>query len=293
MEQAILLGCVVAPAIISLAFVLLAIGLSRKQAARSVTAAAVSLSIGWCAAVASSLLLRQELDWAALDAWQMVLVPITLSAVGWTLTMGLAELGREVRWIVLCIGCLVSAMIAMPSGEAWLDTLPLHRGWMVAVAGSSLLNVWMLNRMIDRGAARWVLLVSLAGLAGPTLLAAGAYAGLAEWLLGALVTTLVFTIALNFSVALRPQWIIVPASLFAACATASGRFYTYDDHAPWLYAVILLIPSLIAVLDECVWRWSTTRRLAIAGVVSAVLLSGIAWYMFGEIILKDAVQESW
>lgn len=293
MEPSILIGCVAAPVIISLAFLILAAFVSRKQAVWSDPAAAVIVSIGWCAAVATTLMVRQDLDWSALEAWQMVLAPITLSALAWALTITLAKRGSEFRWIVAAIGCLVTAMIAMPSGEGWTDMLPLHRGWMAAVAGASLLNIWMLKRMINRGASQWVLLVCLAGLASPTILAASAYGGLAEWLLGAIVTTLVFTPAVRFVAVIQPQWIIVPVSLFAACATASGRFYTYDDSSGWLYGVILLTPSLIAVLDEWVSQWSTAKRIAMAGIVASVLLAGISWYLFGETLFGVPVEESW
>lgn len=293
MEQAILTGCVVAPAIILLAFLFLAAFVSRRQAVWSDPAAAVIVSIGWCAAVASTLVIRQDLVWSALEAWQMVLAPIALTAVGWALTSALAQRGSEFRWVVAAIGCLVTAMIAMPSGDGWTDMLPLHRGWMAAIAGASLLNVWMLNRMIDRGASQWVLLVCLAGLAGPTMLAASAYGGLAEWLLGAIVATLVYTLAVRFVAAIQPHWIIVPVTLVAACATATGRFYTYDDNSRWLYGAILLTPSLIAVLDGWVAKWSTAKRIAIAGIVATILLAGIGWYLFGEMLFSDPAAENW
>lgn len=287
MEQAILIGCVVAPVIISLAFLFLAAFVSRRQAVWSELAAAVIVSIGWCAAVASTLLVRQDLDWSALEAWHMVLAPIALTAVGWAWMMALAPRGSEFRWVVAAIGCLVTAMIAMPSGDGWMDMLPLHRGWMAAIAGASLLNVWMLNRMIDRGASQWVLLVTLAGLAAPTLLAASAYGSLAEWLLGAIVTTVVFALAVRFVAAIQPQSIILPATLVAACATATGRFYTYDDNSRWLYGVILLTPSLIAVLDSWGCKWPTAKRIAFAGIFATVLLVGIGWYLFGEMLFSD------
>ncbi len=289
MEQAILIGCAVAPAATSLVFLVLAAFVARKQSVWSDPAAAVIVSIGWCAAVFTTLLIRQDLDWSALEAWQIVLAPITLSAVGWALMIALAKRGSEFRWVVASMGCLITAMIAMPSGDSWSDMLPLHRGWMAAIAGASLLNVWMLNRMIHRGASQWVLLVCLAGLAGPTMLAASAYGGLAEWLLGAIVTTLVFTVAVKIIGAIQPQWIIVPVTLFAACATASGRFYTYDDNSHWLYGVILLTPSLVAVLDGWVSNWSTAKRIAMAGIFATVLLSGIGWYLFGETLFSDPV----
>lgn len=293
MEQAILIGCVAAPAIISLAFLFLAAFVSRRQAVWSDAAAAAIASTGWCAAVAATLLIRQDLEWSALEAWQMVLAPITLSAVGWASMIALAKHGSEFRWVVAAIGCLVTAMVAMPSGDGWTDMLPLHRGWMAAIAGASLLNVWTLNRMIDRGASQWVLSVCLAALAGPTILAASAYGGLAEWLLGAIVTTLVFTLAVKFVAVIQPQWIIVPVTLFAACATASGRFYTYDDNSRWLYGAILLMPSLIAVLDGWVSKWSTAKRIAIAGIVATVLLAGIGWYLFGDMLFSDPVEDNW
>ena len=293
MEQSILIGCVAAPVVISLVFLLLATFVSRRQGVWSDSAAAVIVSIGWCAAVATTLLVRHGLDWSELEAWQVVLAPITLCAVGWALTIAIAEGGNEFRWVVAAIGCLVTAMIAMPSGDGWADMLPLHRVWMTAVAGASLLNVWTLMRMIDRGASQWVLLVCLAGLAAPTLLAASAYGGLAEGLFGAIVTTAVFALAVKFVTVIQPQWVIVPIALFAACATAAGRFYTYDDNSTWLYGVILLTPSLMAMLDGWISEWSTAKRIGVAGIVGMFLLAGIGWYLFGETLWSEAVDRRW
>ena len=293
MEQAILIGCVAAPAIVSLTCLLLATWVARKNTTWRDPVAAVVVSIGWCAAVAIPLLIRQNLAWQSLEAWQMVLAPITTTAVAWAVTTSLVGRGREFRWVVLAIGCITTAMVAMPGGDGWADMLPLHRGWLAAVAGASLLNVWMLNRMIVRGASSWVLLVSLAGLAAPAMLAASAYGGLAEWSFGAIVTTLVFTIAVKFARTVRPQWVIVPVTLFAASVTASGRFYTYDDNSSLLYGMILLLPTLVAVPDERLLKRSTRKRIAIAGIVATVLLAVIGWQLFGETLLADPTEESW
>ncbi len=121
MEQAILMGCVAAPAIVSLAFLLLATFVARKRATWSDPVAAVIVSIGWCTAVASTLVMRQDLDWSAPEAWQMILIPIMLSAVAWALTVTPKERGHEFRWVVVSMGSLVTAMFAMPGGDERRD----------------------------------------------------------------------------------------------------------------------------------------------------------------------------
>ncbi len=299
MEQDILLACVAAPAIISLAFVLLAT-IARRIAdgQRRERTIAVMASLGWCVAVTATLLLRQQIDCSAPEAWQLVIVPIAVTslllALGATSSVvtSSATIG-QFRWVVAGLGCIVTAMVAMPSGEGWTDQLPHHRVWMAAIAGSALLNLWMLEQLARRGAASWVLLVALAGLAGPTILAAGTYAGLAEWLLGAIVATGILAIA---AMIWRDSMIwhaLTAIVLFAATATAAGRFYTYEDHPSWLYALILLSPTCVALPDVWFKDRSTFLRVMIAGSVAIVVIALIGWVLLGDSLLGGAAEEEW
>ncbi len=175
----------------------------------------------------------------------------------------------------------------MPSGDAWSDVLPLHRAWMTAVTVSCLVNAWSIDRISRSGASRWALWVVLAGLAGPMLLAAATYGALAEWMLAALAATFVLAIAasLNVSSAVASAY---PALATSASVTASARFYSYEDHPGWVFALILFLPTLIAAIDRPLRSQSGWRRVIVAGCVAAALVAVIAW-----MVLLHQPEETW
>lgn len=286
MEREILLWCIGAPAIISLAGVLLVFAVSRREHWLTEYFVPAIATLGWCSAIAVTLVIRQELDasalsWWTLEAWQQIHVPLTITSLFLALTAHPNIRSHEFRWIATALGCIGLAMVAMPSGEGWIDLLPEHRVWMAAVGGASLLNLWMLDQMARRGTERWILFVALAGLCGPTILAASAYAGLAEWAIAAIVATLVFAIAAAF-LPERCLWCVVyPASLFALSTAAAGRFYTYEDHPAWLYGLILLTPSCISTVDWLAKNRSTYVRIAIAGILAVTFSGMMGWNFLG------------
>ncbi len=286
MEREIFLWCIAAPAIAALACVLLVLLVScREHWLKNYFASALA-TLGWCSAIAITLVVRQKLDasalsWWNLEAWQQVHIPLTATALFLALTAFQNARSHEFRWVAAALGCIALAMLAMPSGEGWIDLFPEHRAWMAAVAGTSLVNLWMLEQMVRRGTERWILLVSLAGLAGPTLLAASAYAGLAEWGFAAIVATLVFAAAAAW-LPQRNLWCaFYPATLFATSSTAAGRFYTYEDHPVWLYGLILLAPSSIAAADWLVRNRPTYVRVAVVAVLAVVIIGVVGWCLLG------------
>jgi hypothetical protein len=283
-ELQILLWCVLAPAIISLAFVFFSIKAFDRIAP-------VVVTVGWCVAVAVSLYGRQSKNfmpdhlWPQ-DAWQQVLLPIAIGSVALALVAKLSTRVAdaccdEVRWLVAGLAATLVATIAMPSGDGWTDMLPLHRLWIGAIISSSLMNLWLLDRMSTRGADRWVLWVALAGLGSPAILAASAFAGLAEWVAAAIVSTLVMAIAASWRGMSSIWCALYPAVLFAAAAIASGRFYTYEEHPTWVYSVMLFVPSLIAVVNVPLESRSTAIRVGVALTTALLLLGCVAWTILG------------
>lgn len=286
MEREILLWCVGTPAVVSLACVIVAFFLSRLERTAVPYLLSAIASLGWCAAIAVTLIIRQDLDasvlsWWNLEAWQQVHVPLTITALILALTARPRTRSHEFRWVAAALGCIALAMAAMPTGEGWVDQLPQHRSWTATVAAASLLNLWMLDQMARRGTERWVSLVALAGLAGPTILAASAYAGLAEWGVSAIVATSVFAVAAAWYPQLQLWCVIYPATLFATSSTAAGRFYTYEDHPAWIYGLILLAPSCISAVDWLVKNRSTYVRVGVAGVLAVVIIGVVGWNLLG------------
>lgn len=194
----------------------------------------------------------------------------------------------EVRWVVAGIAVTLVAMIAMPSGDGWSDMLAVHRFWMGAIITSGLFNLWLLDRMARRGADRWVMWVALAGLGSPTILAASAFAGLAEWFVAAIVATSVFAIAANLQKSTVIWCVLYPVVLFSGAGVAAGRFYTYEEHPTWLYGLMLFAPSVIALVDVPLERRSTVMRVAIALVTSLLVLGCVAWF-----VLAGSTEEQW
>lgn len=284
MEREIFLWCVGTPAAISLACVLVAFFLSRREHATTQYVISAIASLGWCAAIAVTLIARQELDasalsWWNLEAWQQVHVPLTITALILALTAHPNARTHEFRWVAAALGCIALAIAAMPSGEGWVDLFPHHRGWTAAVAAASLFNLWMLDQMARRGTERWILWLALAGLAGPTILAASAYAGLAEWGASAIVATLIFAGAAAWLPELNLWCVIYPATLFATSSTAAGRFYTYEDHPAWIYGLVLLMPSCIGAVDWLSRHRPTYVRVAIAAVLATAIIGVIGWIL--------------
>ncbi|MEO9594361.1 hypothetical protein [Rhodopirellula bahusiensis] len=291
METQILLWCVMTPAILSLAFVIGAWAFQRsKLTVGQERVPAILAVLGWSAAVAACMLARQELDWSALEAWQIVVAPLFVSSLllagcSWAPAKDPSIDAKNhfgFWWLVAGLGSITTAMWTMPTGDGWTDMLPLHRPWMASVAGATLINIWSLDRMRRNGAASWVLWVALAGLVAPTLLAASAYGGLAEWMVSALVATFVFAIAASLMSKSNIGRLFPAVLLLAASTTATGRFYTYEEHPAWLYGLILLLPTCISIPDVCLQNKSTFLRVFTAALIAVILLGVTGWFLLAE-----------
>lgn len=299
-ETQILLWCVITPAILSLAFVVGAWAIQRSESnAWSRPLPAVLAVIGWCVAVSACMYARQDLDWSALEAWQIVLVPVGIASLllaacpceADSLQAASPRTSFGLWWLIAGLGSVATAMWTMPTGDGWTDMLPLHRPWMASVAAASLINVWSLDRMRRHGASPWILWVGLAGLVAPTLLAASAYGGLAEWMVSGLVSTFVFATAAVLMPESKIGKLFPAVLLLAASTTATGRFYTYEEHPNWLYGLILLMPTCISIPDAWLRERSTMVRVSTAVVVAVLLLAVIGWFLLGDSLFGEPTEE--
>lgn len=290
-ETQILIWCVLAPAILSLAFIVGGCAIHRSKAETGAgRLPAVLAVVGWSLAIGACMFARQELAWSALQAWQVVLAPIVIAALLLAACPWEAESTQSINlksnsgcwWLIASLGAVATAMWTMPTGDGWTDMLPLHRPWMASVAAASLLNVWSLERMRRHGAASWVLWVGLVGLLAPTLLAASAYGGLAEWMVSALVATFLFAIAASLMPQSNIGRLFPAVVLLAASTTATGRFYTYEEHPAWLYGLILLMPTCVSIPDVWLQERSTLIRVSTAVTVAVILLGVIGWFLLAE-----------
>lgn len=175
-----------------------------------------------------------------------------------------------------------TALITMPSGEAWQDVLSLHRQWMFLIIVSGLSNIFWLQRLAENSAEPWVTLVAVVGLAGPAILAGTVYGGLAEWFLAACVSTLLAAVLAVVWPESRLWTVVYPASLFAVTGTASCRFYNYEEVSPWVYVTMLFAPSIVALVDLPFSRTSAFRRVLVAAGCASTILALIAWNLLNS-----------
>ena len=180
------------------------------------------------------------------------------------------------------LSCL-TGMLVLPSGDAWSDTLPLHRCWMLSVTLSCLWNSYAIDTMARRNAARWCLLTALAGLAVPFALAVATYGSLAEWTLSMLVATLLAVIAASTGW-LPAAWVAAfPIIAGGSIITASARFYSYQDHPLWVYGVALFTPSILATIDCSMASRPTKLRIAVSALAAITMIGTCIW----KVLLDD------
>lgn len=285
MDPAIAIWCLVAPAVVMIAGVVAAYwvaGSSEAQKGNPAGLASIVVVTSWVAALIVVLVGRQGLAGWPEEAWQQVLAPLSLGALGYAfLSQRAAGVLFEMRWTWAASFAVLTGMTAMASGEGWEDTYVLHRRWIPYVALSIVANVWSLSALANAGAVRWVSWVGLAGLAGPTILAAVSYGGLAELLSAACIATTVGAL-LAVVVTRFPVWIVsIPATFFAGAGTASARLYTWESYPWWVYGVALFLPTMVYLGDLFLQKCPTWQRVVAAAVMSAVLLLMMSWGLFG------------
>lgn len=281
-DQTIVLWCIGVPAGVVLVVALISRFLPS-------TIGRTVFGLGWFAGVAAALVARQGFVWWPEDAWQQsywlllawaIVLPATTGDVAAT-EDDAGEIApkseRGWRWLLSGTLACLTAMIVMPSGETWSDTLPLHRGWMVAVTLSCLWNGFAIESMARHGASRWCLLVALAGLGGPVAMAAATYGSLAEW--GIAMTSATALAAVAGLIRWPSQaWVVAfPVVAGASIITASARFYTYEDYPSWIYAIALFTPTVVASVDGLVQTKPTWVRVTLSAVTAAAMVGLCVW----------------
>jgi hypothetical protein len=77
----------------------------------------------------------------------------------------------------------------------------------------------------------------------------------------------------------RLALVAMPAIALAVSLTAAGRFYSYQEHPPAVYAAMLLLPTWVAVADWPIRYRSNWLRAAIAAFVSAAIVAACLWFI--------------
>ena len=268
--QTIIVGCVIVPGVVA--------GVAAWAASkREATQAYLIIAVGWCLAVAAAQVACLGLRWSTEEAWQQLIWPL----IAWALLVsGTASLSQQSwRWVMVGSLASLTAMIAMPGGEAWRDLFELYRRWIPLVAISCLVNGFAITCMAQRGSERWCLFVTLGGLLGPLVLAATTYGSLAQWSLAIVVAT--FGAAVAGLLQRQPRvWVIAfPAWAAGTGIVASARFYSYEDHPQWLYGLILFGPVIVAVVDHAIYRRTVRSRVISSAVVSTGIVFVITWML--------------
>ncbi len=237
------------------------------------------VAAAWWLAVSAALVGCQGWQWWPEDAWRQAIWPL----LAWIMVICgtvSAEDRSSWRWVLAGLLSIATAMIAMPSGQGWDDTLPLHRNWLGMIAMSCLVNSYALERLSKAGGHRWSLLVALAGLGGPMALAASTYGSLAQWTLAMIVATAVIAAVAVFSDRDSGLWTAaIPATVGAAGITAAGRFYTYEAQPDWVYAAILFAPAVIVLIDCLIQRRSVWLRVGVSGLAAAASVAACVWQL--------------
>jgi hypothetical protein len=240
----------------------------------------ICVCIAWLLAIGVALGARQAWAFWPADAWQRAFWPIAATSLILAILHDRDE-ANSMRWLVACVGCGLTAYVTVPTGEDWQDIFPIHRDWMLLVTISSFSNIWSLLHLQKRDATTWAGWVSTAGIAGSLLFAGGVFAGLAEWIAAALVTTIVATIFTAWPRMAGGASLIYPASLFMASTTATARFYSWDTQSTWVLALILFVPSIVTLIDLPIRNRSGKYRIPIAAATAIILLAVVAWQIYG------------
>ncbi len=216
-------------------------------------------------------------QWWPEDAWRQALWPL----LAWALLIGGTALwsgSDSWRWVLAGLLAMLTAAIAMPGGEGWEDTLGLHRTWSALIGASCLANSFALDRLSKSGGNRWSLLVALAALAGPMAMAAATYGSLAQWAFAMIVATFVIAAFAVFSSEQSGLWAAaIPATVGGAGIAAAGRFYSYETHPMWLYAIVLFLPVMITAIDLPMRNRNPWIRVIVSGVGSAAIAGLCIW----------------
>ena len=265
-----------------------------------------TVAMGWWIGLLVALAARQwltaEIGWGerlqGVEAWQSAIWLLLL----FTLVPSLVSDHRiiAVRYVVAGLLATLLAFVVLPRGESWEDLLDLHRPWSALIVASVLLNTFSLDHLIASGAKLWPLLVMIAGLGPALLLVSVSYAAPAEWTLaglaglGGILLVAVWaavgrkSATNHLDVAGLTAAVTLPVAGMIATAVTTARFYTWEEYPPWLYAVSLFLPSIVAVVDLPLQRWNGKIRIPVAALTSAVIIAACVW----KLLLQEPT-ESW
>ncbi len=326
MEIPQLIWCVLLPAVVATITCLGGWCLERRWQQERLATTVVSL--GWTAAVFVGLLgIRRlggdesSLSWPD-DFWQrgywgMLAVSLFLPWTLWGCCCLTCCCGAKresaaapqrdfasLRWIVAAVLLFSIAAIALPSGEAWEDTYPLHRTWLVWLGSWGLVIMYSLEKLairpgvvqaesnetavtgpqvVWRGTQRWWPLVVLASLAGVVYVTGSAYSALLMWALSAVAATVV-CVLFGLAVSLRSTLgIAYPATVLSLVLFAAGRFYSYEDHSLGSYVGFLVVAPAIGLVDCWLERRVGGQRHGLRAVVAAIVASALlGWSIFSQ-----------
>lgn len=264
------------------------------------------MALGWWIGLAVAMAARQwltaEVGWPqrlqGIEAWQTALWPLLLSTAVPSMVGNQRMLA--VRFVAGAVFASLLAYVVIPSGDAWTDLMNLHRPWFALIVTSVVLNTFSLDGLIRTGAEFWPLLVMIAGLAPAFLLTSLNYAAPAEWTLAGLSGTVGVLFAAGWaskrgavevngsSIAGLSAAVTLPVAGLIATAVTTSRFYTWEEYPAWLYAIALFLPTVVAIVDVPLQKFTGKVRIPVAALVSLVLIAVCVW----KLMLQEP-QESW
>ncbi|WP_413432170.1 hypothetical protein [Crateriforma spongiae] len=296
----LLVGCIALPAVIAF----IAAWASGRIAGTGDVAATTSpwnrtgaaslvAATGWCLAMLASLATGYHFSesdqsfsaWVFDDeAWRSIIAPLFVLALAACGMFAVTEPWNGWRMLLVGLGSTWLAYMVLPTGDGWVDTLPLHRTWFALVVASVLLNTASFQSLHRSGAGSWLLLVGLAGLGPAMLLTALNYAAPAQWCLAAISATLACQIVVTLrGAATLPSRVVsavfYPLAGAIAALTTTSRFYTWEDYPAWLYAVALFAPTCIAVTDIPIRRRPWWLRVPVAALIAGLLIGVCVWQL--------------
>ncbi len=242
---------------------------------------AAQVWLGLCVSLAALASLQSSVGVGALrefqsQAWCQVVWGMLVASLV-VFTSRSAQTRFSSFWVASAVVAIATGYAIMPSGEGWSDTIPLHRHWLTVVSIAMIVNHWALRQLQTRGAHRWLGLVVLASLAGPTMLAAASYSALLHLCLAVSVTVGVIALARVMNLMKDLQGILLPTTLCACAMTASARFFSYDDPSALNYGAALFLPVIVDAVDRPLQGRPDWVRVTVAGVTCTAIALVLAY----------------
>lgn len=230
----------------------------------------------WFTVVLSVFAADKPMLWSE-DAWPKMIWPMLASVLLVAPHWNAKLLHSPAMWIVFGWIAIIAAILAMPIGEAWADTQPLHQPWIAAILIAANFNAVAVHRMAQRGAQRWLPFAILAGLVCAAFVGASSYRALFETCLGAIVVTAMFAMFAASGWLPAGPAILFPSALFSSTMIAAGRFYSYDEVPAFAYGLALFAPGLVALADGLVANKSIAIRVGLTTFAGLSLVCATAF----------------